>query len=66
MLVQLRGVAALHARAQSRMLQRTDTPGSTSDDTAEELPLLRRVTGPMLLHLMHYPQCILHSNLPLS
>lgn len=50
LLVQLRGAAALHARAQDRIQRRTDTPGLPNDDTAaEKLPLLRHVTGQMLL-----------------
>ena len=50
MLTQLRGAAALHARAQERMQKSTDTSGQTAPDVAaEKLPLLRHLTGEGLL-----------------
>lgn len=49
-LTQLRGAAALHARAQERMQKSTETSGQTAADiAAETLPLMRHLTGEGLL-----------------
>ncbi|KAL3161673.1 hypothetical protein ABBQ38_008774 [Trebouxia sp. C0009 RCD-2024] len=49
MLTQLRGAAALHARAQERMQKSADTSGQTAADiAAEKLPLMRHLTERVL------------------
>ncbi|KAL3161558.1 hypothetical protein ABBQ32_010425 [Trebouxia sp. C0010 RCD-2024] len=48
-LTQLRGAAALHARAQERMQKSTETSGQTAADiAAETLPLMRHLTEKVL------------------
>lgn len=50
MLMQLHSAAALHARAQHRMLRGTDTSGEASPHAmAEQVPLLRQLTGRVYL-----------------